>query len=64
MKKMMTAIKSRTGCGEMSNFTFRITVQEEIVGNDPMTEQDFIDYIILRLESQSVITVTNIVRDY
>lgn len=48
----------------MSNYTFRISVEEEIVGNEPMTEQDFIDYIILRLESQSVMTVTNIVRDY
>jgi ABC-type transport system involved in cytochrome bd biosynthesis fused ATPase/permease subunit len=48
----------------MSNFTFSISVEEELSGNDPMTEQDIIDYIIFRLEAQSVLMVTNIVRDY
>lgn len=48
----------------MNNFTFSISVEEEMTGHEPMTEQDIIDYIILRLEQQSVLTVTNIVRDY
>jgi hypothetical protein len=54
-----------TGCGEMSNtYTFSITVSDEVAGSEPMSEQAMIDYILLRLESQSVVTVLNIVRDY
>lgn len=48
----------------MSSFTFSISVEEELTGLEPMTEQDIIDYIILRLEGQSVLVVSNIVRDY
>ena len=54
-----------TGCMEMSNtYTFSITVSDEVAGSEPMSEQAMIDYILLRLESQSVVTVLNIVRDY
>jgi hypothetical protein len=52
------------GCGEMNSFTFSLTVTDQAAGSEPMTEQDVIDYIIFRLEAQSVITVSNIVRDY
>ena len=45
-------------------FTFSIRVEDAVAGSAPMTEQECIDYITLRLESQSVIRVTNIVRDY
>jgi hypothetical protein len=59
----MTAV-NLTGCGEMSSFTFSLTVIDQEAGSEPMTEQGIIDYIIFRLEAQSVITVANIVRDY
>ena len=52
------------GCGEMNNFTFSLTVTDQAAGSEPMTEQSIIDYIIFRLEAQSVISVANIVRDY
>jgi acetyl-CoA carboxylase beta subunit len=49
----------------MSNtYTFTLTVQDEVDGSEPLSEQGAIDYIIYRLESQSVIEVLNIVRDY
>jgi hypothetical protein len=48
----------------MNSFTFSLTVTDQVAGSAPMTEQEAIDYIILRLESQSVISVANIVRDY
>jgi hypothetical protein len=49
-----------TGCGEMSKITtFSLTVS-----GDDMDEQAMIDYIILRLETQDVLQVLNIVRDY
>ena len=59
----MTAV-NLIGCGEMSSFTFSLTVTDQAAGSEPMTEQGVIDYIIFRLEAQSVITVANIVRDY
>ena len=52
------------GCGEMNSFTFSLTVTDQAAGSEPMTEQSVIDYIIFRLEAQSVISVANIVRDY
>ena len=53
------------GCGEMSNtYTFTLTIQDEVDGSEPMTEQGAIGYIIYQLEKQSVIEVLNIVRDY
>jgi hypothetical protein len=60
----MMATKNLTGCGEMNSFTFSLTVTDQAAGSEPMTEQGIIDYIIFRLEGQSVITVANIVRDY
>ena len=59
----MTAV-NLIGCGEMNSFTFSLTVTDQAAGSEPMTEQSVIDYIIFRLEAQSVITVANIVRDY
>ena len=41
--------------------TFNISVDTD---EEPMSDQDIIDYIILRLESQNVLVVNNIVRDY
>lgn len=65
MKKKMMDTKSQIGCGKMSkSFTFSISVEDMIAGSAPMTEEEAIDYIVLRLDSQSVIRVTNIVRDY
>ena len=58
------AAVSQIGCGEMNSFTFSLTVTDQAAGSEPMTEQGVIDYIIFRLEGQSVITVANIVRDY
>jgi acetyl-CoA carboxylase beta subunit len=64
-KKMKTILENQIGCGEMSNvYTFTLTVQDEVDGSEPLTEQGAIDYIIFRLEAQSVIQVLNIVRDY
>lgn len=43
--------------------TFSVTVEL----NDPsisMSEQEIIDYIRVRLDSQHIVYVTNIVRDY
>ena len=58
-------VENQIGCGEMSNvYTFTLTVQDEVDGSEPLSEQGAIDYIIYRLESQSVIEVLNIVRDY
>ena len=53
------------GCMEMTKaFTFNVRVEDAVAGSAPMTEQECIDYIILRLESQSVIRVVSIIRDY
>ena len=43
--------------------TFSITVKQ-VDGGKPLSEEDLMDYILLRLESQSVLSVDNIVRDY
>jgi hypothetical protein len=48
----------------MNSFTFSLTVTDVDAREKPMSEQDMIDYIILRLEAQSVVVVSNIVRDY
>ena len=55
---------SLTGCGEMNSFTFQITVSDEVAGSEPMSEQGMRDYLWAIIESQSVVTVLNIVRDY
>jgi CRISPR/Cas system CMR-associated protein Cmr5 small subunit len=44
----------------MSIRTFNITVEDEEAGSQPLTEQATIDYIIFRLEAQSVLRVTKI----
>lgn len=44
--------------------TFTITVIGEEAGSEPMSEQAVMEYIRLRLESQSVIAVLNLIRDY
>jgi hypothetical protein len=41
--------------------TFSISVDTD---ETPMSQEDIMDYIILRLESQNVLVVNNIVRDY
>jgi hypothetical protein len=53
-----------TGCGEMNNFTFSLTVGHERHGDPEMSEQDILNYIITRLEGQNILHVLNIVRDY
>ena len=53
-----------TGCGEMNSFTFQITVTDQEAGSEPMSEQRMRDYLWAIIESQSVVTVLNIVRDY
>ena len=48
----------------MTKYTFSITVEDEVAGSEPMTMQSIMDYILIRLESESVIRVSNLVRDY
>lgn len=40
--------------------TFSVSVESD----EPMSNEEIMDYILLRLESQDVLQVTNIVRDY
>ena len=58
------AIKNLTGCGEMSNYTFSLTVTDEVAGSAPMSEQEMVQYITFALDGEYVIKVLNIVRDY
>jgi len=44
--------------------TFSVTVEEIDSGIEPLSVEGMMDYILLRLESQEVLRVTNIVRDY
>lgn len=44
--------------------TFSITVEEIDSGIEPLSVEGLMDYVLLRLESQNVLRVTNIVRDY
>jgi hypothetical protein len=44
--------------------TFSISVEELDSGIDPLSVEGMMDYILLRLESQNILRVTNIVRDY
>jgi hypothetical protein len=43
--------------------TFSITVEQE-TDIEPLSEEDIKDYIIGIIESDNVLVVTNIVRDY
>lgn len=61
---------NQTGCMEMSNFTFQITVMEEetriqsgILGR-PMDADEMRDYLWVLIESRGTVGVLNIVRDY
>jgi hypothetical protein len=42
----------------MNTYTFKITVTDSEAGSEPMSAKDTLDYILLRLESQSVLKVT------
>jgi len=44
--------------------TFSVTVEEVDSGIEPLSVEGLMDYILLRLESQNVLRVRNIVRDY
>ena len=48
----------------MNSFTFSLTVTDQEAGSEPMSEQRMRDYLWAIIESQSVVTVLNIVRDY
>ena len=48
----------------MSNqFTFKLGVEDCVAGSAPITKQEVMDYIRLRLEAQSVIRVTMCMED-
>jgi hypothetical protein len=55
----MTAV-NLIGCGEMTSFTFSLTVGSD----EPMSEQDMKDYLWAIIESRDKVAVLNIVRDY
>lgn len=60
---MLTAILIGSKKVGIAMPTFSITVEL----NDPsipMTEQEIMDYILVRLESQKIVYITNLVRDY
>lgn len=64
MKMKMTRM-SLIECGQtMNSYTFSMTVRDLVEGQDPLTLEGMMDYITLVLESQSVVQVTNLVRDY
>jgi hypothetical protein len=44
----------------MTEYKFEITVTDEYAGSEPMDEASMRDYIVLRLQSQSVIQVNKI----
>lgn len=48
----------------MSDYTFSITVTDEVAGSAPMSEQEMMQYITFALDEEYVIKVLNIVRDY
>jgi hypothetical protein len=45
----------------MTTFSVSVEVEDDI---EPLSVEGMMDYILLRLESQKVLRVTNIVRDY
>jgi hypothetical protein len=59
-----------TGCGEMSSYTFQITVIEEETRmasglyERPMDANEIKDYLWAIIESRGTLAVLNIVRDY
>lgn len=45
----------------MTTFSISVELNDPSI---PMTEQEIMDYILVRLESQKIVYVTNLVRDY
>jgi hypothetical protein len=45
----------------MTTFSISVEVEDDI---EPLSVEGMMDYILLRLESQKVLRVINIVRDY
>ena len=64
-KKTTTDTKSQIGCGEMSKaITFSVTI-EPIAGTFSMySTHHLMEYIQKVIESESLLQVVNIVRDY
>lgn len=63
-KKKTTDTKSQIGCGEMSKaVTFSVTI-EPVTGTTVMPTHHLMEYIEKAIESESLLQVTNIVRDY
>ena len=54
-----------TGCGEMSNYTFSVTVTEQGNKIPHFVDEDFMRlYLATLIESKGDVQVLNIVRDY
>ena len=63
-KKTTTDTKSQIGCGEMSKaITFSVTI-EPIAGTKAMPTHHLMEYIEKAIESEFLLQVVNIVRDY
>ena len=63
-KKKTTDTKSQIGCGEMSKaLTFSVTI-EPVAGTTAMLTHQMMEYLERVIESESLLQVTNIVRDY
>lgn len=45
----------------MTNFSISVEVEDDI---DPLSIERVMDYIVNRLQSEKVLRVTNIIRDY
>jgi hypothetical protein len=64
MKKKTTDTKSQIGCGEMSKeITFSITIVP-VADTTSMSTHHLMEYLEKVIESESLLQVTNIVRDY
>ena len=60
----MMDTKSQIGCGEMSKaVTFSVTI-EPVAGATSMLTHQMMEYLEKVIESESLLQVTNIVRDY
>ena len=51
----------RTGGLVLTTFSITVEVEDDI---EPLSVEGMMDYILLRLESQKVLRITNLVRDY
>jgi hypothetical protein len=45
----------------LTTFSITVEVEDDI---EPLSVEGMMDYILLRLESQKVLRITNLVRDY